>query len=203
MSFLGRNRAPRTENSSVTPAVDSKGVTRVDIDRLYKFMIYTSFGLNVILIAVLLFLGVHLFVLKRGLAPAKPLIAELTGTIEGLQNATIRASVPLNERLPISLQVPVSQNTNVRMTQSVPLAVPADITLPGVGFLKANVALNLPEGLELPVYLSMTIPLESSVPVSLTVPVNIPLRDTELGPQFQRLGKLVQPLADLVNGEGK
>jgi hypothetical protein len=193
----------RTKSSPTTTAADSQGVTRVDIDRMYKFMIYTSFGLNVILFAVLLFLGVQLFVLKRGLGPVKPLIAELTGTIEGLQNATIIASVPLNERLPIKLEVPVSQNTNVRVTQAVPLAVPADITLPGVGFLKANVALNLPEGLELPVYLSMTIPLESSVPVSLTVPVKIPLKDTELGPQFQRLGKLVQPLADLVNGEQK
>jgi len=191
-------------NSKASPdtaTVDSQGVKRVDIDRMYKFMIYTSFGLNVILFAVLIFLGVHLFVFKNGLTPVKPLIAELTGTIEGLQNATIKASVPLNERLPISLQVPVSQNTNVRVTQAVPLQVPADITLPGVGFLKANVALNLPEGLELPVFLSMTIPLESSVPVSLTVPVNIPLKDTELGPQFERLGKLVQPLADLVNGE--
>ncbi len=193
-------------NSKASPdsaTVDSQGVKRVDIDRMYKFMIYTSFGLNVILFAVLIFLGVQLFVLKNGLGPVKPLIAELTGTIDGLQNATIKASVPLNERLPISLQVPVSQNTNVRVTQAVPLQVPADITLPGVGFLKANVALNLPEGLELPVFLSMTIPLESSVPVSLTVPVNIPLKDTELGPQFERLGKLVQPLADLVNGEGE
>lgn len=203
MSFLRRNRASGTTSSTAAPVVDNKGVTRVDIDRLYKFMIYTSFGLNVILICALLFLGVQLFVLKRGLSPLKPTVAKLTSTINGLQNATIKASVPLNERLPINLQVPVSQPTNVRITQSVPLAVPADITLPGVGFLKANVALNLPEGLELPVYLSMTIPLESSVPVSLSVPVNIPLKDTELGPQFRNLGDLVQPLADLVNGAEK
>ncbi len=200
---IKRPSSTKASSDTPAPAVDSKGVTRVDIDRMYKFMIYTSFGLNVILFFVLIFLGVHLFVLDRGLKPLQPLIADLTGTIDGLQNATIKASVPLNERLPISLQVPVSQNTNVRVTQAVPLQVPADITLPGVGFLKANVALNLPEGLELPVFLSMTIPLESSVPVSLTVPVNIPLKDTELGPQFQKLGELVKPLADLVNGKQK
>lgn len=186
--------------SKTTESADTNTVQRVDIDRLYKFMIYTSFLMNVILIGVLLFLGLQLFVLKKGLAPLKPTISKLTNTIDGLQNATIKAQIPLNEQLPIKLDVPVSQNTNVRVTQAVPLEVPADITLPGVGYLKANVALNLPEGLELPVYLNMTIPLESSVPVSLTVPVSIPLKDTELGPQFRNLGELVQPLADLVNG---
>ncbi|MBM7844101.1 hypothetical protein [Herpetosiphon giganteus] len=190
-----------SRNRKSTDSTNTNAVERVDIDRSYKFMIMTSFILNIVLIIGLIILAVALFGYKTGLAPLKPTIAKLTDTIDGLNNATIRASVPLNERLPISLQVPVSQNTNVRVTQAVPLSVPADITLPGVGYLKASVALNLPEGLELPVYLSMTIPLESSVPVSLTVPVNIPLSETELGPQFRSLGELVQPLADLVNGK--
>lgn len=190
-----------SRNRKSTDSTNINAVERVDIDRSYKFMIMTSFILNIVLIIGLIILAVALFGYKTGLAPLKPTIAKLTDTIDGLNNATIRASVPLNERLPISLQVPVSQNTNVRVTQAVPLSVPADITLPGVGYLKASVALNLPEGLELPVYLSMTIPLESSVPVSLTVPVNIPLSETELGPQFRSLGELVQPLADLVNGK--
>ena len=190
------NRNRKSTDSTKTTAVE-----RVDIDRSYKFMIMTSFILNVVLIIGLVVLAIALFGYKTGLAPLKPTIAKLTDTIDGLSNATIKASVPLNEQLPITLQVPVSQNTNVRVTQAVPLQVPADITLPGVGYLKASVALNLPEGLELPVYLSLTIPLQASVPVSLTVPVNIPLKDTELGPQFRSLGELVQPLADLVNGE--
>jgi len=69
------------------------------------------------------------------------------------------------------------------------LQVPADITLPGVGFLSAQVALNLPEGLELPVYLEMDIPLETSIPISITVPVAIQMKDTELYPEFEKLGE--------------
>lgn len=191
-----------SRSSSPAPAADKPGVTRVDIDRTYKFMIYTSFAVNVILLLVLLAVGYQLFIAKAGLGPLKPTIGKLMSTIDGLQNATIRASVPLNEQLPISLMVPVSQETQVRVTQPVPLQVPASIVFPGGGGnLNASVALNLPEGLTLPIYLSMTIPLNSSVPVSLTVPVNIPLKDTELGPQFGNLKELVQPLADLVNGE--
>jgi hypothetical protein len=198
-----RSKKTTTTTADTTSTADSSGVTRVDIDRIYKFMIYTSFLVNAILIAVLIFLGIQLFILKNGLAPAKPLVANLTSAIEGLKSATIRANIPLQRDLPISLNVPVRQETNVRLTQSVPLQVPADITLPGVGFLSAQVALNLPEGLELPVYLEMDIPLETAIPISITVPVAIEMKDTELYPEFQKLGDLVQPLADLVNGEQK
>lgn len=177
-------------------------VQRMDIGRSYKFMIFVSFAINIILVAVLLVLGMQLFVLKRGLDPLKPTIRELTGTIDGLYNATIKAQVPLNEQLPITLDVPVSQSTNVRLTQAVPLQVPAAILFPGGGGnLNAMVNLELPEGMDLPVFLSMTIPLQASIPVSLNVSVEIPLSETELGPEFLRLGKLVEPLADLVNGE--
>lgn len=207
MSFLRRNRATpaaRSARASATPAADSAGVTRVDISRGYKFMIYLSFLINLVLILVLLVVGYQLFIRKAGLPPLKGTVSELTDIIDKLQNATIVASVPLNEQLPINLQVPVSQATNVRVTQSVPLNVPAAIVFPGGGGnLNASVSLNLPEGLELPVFLSMTIPLESSVPVSLTVPVEIPLRETELGPQFGRLRELVQPLEDLVQGQAR
>ena len=64
-------------------------------------------------------------------------------------------------------------------------------------------ALKQPEGLDLPVYLEMDIPLETAIPISITVPVAIEMKDTELYPEFQKLGDLVQPLADLVNGEAK
>lgn len=201
MSFRNRNKS--TATSADDSAAPAGGTTRVDIDRIYKFMIYSSFLLNLVLIAVLIFLGIQLFVLKSGLAPLKPTVAKLTSAISDLQDATIRAEIPLQRDLPISLNVPVSQATNVRLTQSVPLQVPADITLPGVGFLSAVVALNLPEGLELPVFLDLNIPLEASIPISITVPVSIPLKDTELAPGFQKLSELVQPLADVVNGEEK
>jgi hypothetical protein len=199
---LGSSKKTTTTTADTTSTTaNSSGVARVDIDRIYKFMIYTSFLINVVLIAVLIFLGIQLFILKKGLAPAKPIVANLTSAIEGLKSATIRAEIPLQRDLPIALNVPVRQSTNVRLTQSVPLQVPADITLPGVGFLSAQVALNLPEGLELPVYLEMDIPLETSIPISITVPVAIQMKDTELYPEFEKLGNLVKPLADLVNGE--
>ncbi len=125
-------------------------------------------------------------------------LGDVMGAVEGLQNATIRATIPIDKQLPIQLQVPVDQDTVVVVTQSIPLVVPASIVFPGGGGnLNATVALNLPPGLELPVHLAMTIPLTSSVPVKFDVPVTIPLRDTELAGPFARLHTLLQPLADL------
>jgi hypothetical protein len=80
----------------------------------------------------------------------------------------------------------------------------ADIDLGGGNRLRAdNINLTLPEGTPLEIALKMNIPLDSvTIPVQLSVPVSIPLAQTELGPQFQRLGaivdRLVNPLAPLL-----
>jgi hypothetical protein len=69
----------------------------------------------------------------------------------------------------------------------------------GGGNLNATVKIELPAGLELPVDLNMDVALATSVPVQLDVPVNIPLAETELGPQFQRLGAIVDRLVNPIS----
>jgi hypothetical protein len=91
--------------------------------------------------------------------------------------------------------VPINQGTVVTLTEPVPLDVPASIIFPGVGNLAAsNVRITLPANLRLPIALNFSVPLRTSVPVVLDVPVRIPLAETELGPQFQRLGAIVDRL---------
>lgn len=126
-------------------------------------------------------------------------VGDVMGAVQGLQQATIRATIPINQQLPITLQVPVDQDTIVVIQQPVPLTVPATIVFPGGGGnLNATVSLNLPTGLELPVHLNMTIPLTSSVPVKFDVPVTIPLRDTELAKPFADLYELLRPIQELL-----
>jgi hypothetical protein len=87
----------------------------------------------------------------------------------------------------------------VTLNEPVQLSAPAAIVFPGGGGnLNANVNITLPQGLELPVNLDMNVKLVTSIPVQLDVPVNIPLAETELGPQFQRLGAIVNRLVDPV-----
>jgi len=176
---------------------------------LYKALIWTSFAINAVLIIVVAVLGWtlwsergQLFGIGRSAQVfAGGNIAELQDIVGDLEGATISYTVKLRgARLPIELQVPIQQATNVVLTEDVPLNVPASILFPaGGGNLNASVNINLPAGLRLPIQLDFAVPLQTSVPVDLDVPVNIPLRETELGPQFQRLGNLVERLVKPVD----
>lgn len=197
-----------------TAAADTPRVKRyARISPLYKALIWTSFLINaVLLIALGVLVG---FVLQyrsqlqevatNGTVFAANNVAELQDVVADLQQSTIVYTVPLDTRLPIELDVPINPGTImtprnvVRLTEPVPLTAPAAITFPaGGGNLNATVNIVLPAGLELPVDLNMDVKLSTSIPVQLDVPVNIPLDETELGPQFARLGAIVSRLVDPV-----
>jgi hypothetical protein len=183
---------------------------------LYKAMIWTSFLMNAVLLIIL---GVLAGVLLSnrgqvvGLAGntqtfAADNLSELQDVVAKLEGATIKTTIPLSQPLSLAgkgIFVPVDQVTEVTLTSPVPLVLSgADIDLGNGNRLRANnINLTLPEGTPLKIALKMNIPLDSvTIPVQLDVPVNIPLAKTELGPQFQRLGaivdRLVNPLAPLL-----
>jgi hypothetical protein len=183
---------------------------------LYKALIWTSFLINVVLLIII---GVLAGVLLSnrgqvvGLAGntqtfAANNLSELQDVVAKLEGATIRTTIPLSQPLSLAgrgIFVPVDQVTEVILTSPVPLVLSgADIDLGNGNRLRANnINLTLPEGTPLQIALKMNIPLDSvTIPVQLDVPVSIPLAETELGPQFRRLGaivdRLVNPLAPLL-----
>lgn len=180
---------------------------------LYKALIWTSFLINAVLLVAVAVLAGLLWqnreqvqtLATSGSSFAANNVAELQDVVSDLQNATIVYTVPLDTRLPIELDVPINNMTIkternvVTLTEPVGLSAPAAIVFPGGGGnLNANVNITLPAGLELPVDLNMDVKLVTSIPVQLDVPVKIPLAETELGPQFQRLGAIVDRLVDPV-----
>jgi len=184
---------------------------------LYKALIWTSFLINAVLLVALGVLAGALIqnrnqvaaLAGNGSAFAANNVAELQDVVSDLQTATIIYTIPLDTRLPVELDVAINPSTImtarnvVTLTEPVELNAPAAILFPGGGGnLNANVIITLPAGLELPVNLDMNVKLVTSIPVQLDVPVKIPLAETELGPQFRRLGaivdRLVNPLAPLL-----
>lgn len=177
---------------------------------LYKAMIWTSFLINVVLLIVVGVLAGVLLTNRGqvgGLAGntmtfAADNISELQDVVAKLEGATIRTTIPLSQPLSLAgkgIFVPVDKVTEVRLTQPVPLVLSgADIDLGNGNRLRAeNINLTLPEGTPLQIALKMDIPLDSvTIPVQLDVPVSIPLAETELGPQFRRLGAIVHRLVD-------
>ena len=183
---------------------------------LYKALIWTSFVINAVLLIILGVLA-GVLISNRGQvvglsgnaqAFAADNLSELQDVVVKLEGATIRTTIPLSQPLSLAgkgIFVPVDQVTEVRLTSPVPLVLSgADIDLGNGNLLRANnINLTLPEGTPLQIALKMNISLDRvTIPVQLDVPVSIPLAETELGPQFQRLGaivnRLVNPLAPLL-----
>lgn len=174
----------------------------------WKALIVTSFVMNAILLIVLLVLGGLLFQMRDMLLSsdnglmgfARNNVAELRSVVNGLQEATIKTNIPLDTvTIPIQLDVPVNQETTVELTEAANVIVEgADIDLGLAGRLRANVNLQLPVGTQLKIRLNMNIPINQPLPLkdkNVVVPVEIPLKETELGPEFRRLGELVDRIA--------
>lgn len=186
----------------------------VELPGLWKAMILTSFVLNLVLIFVVLFLVMSLVTWRdqilgtsvSGLGFAKNNVAELRDVVQQLQKAHIITTIPLNQNLSLAgkgVAVPVDQVTDVVLTQPVPLTLAgADIDLGSGNRLHAqNISLELPAGTPLQIALKMNIPLDQvTIPIQLDVPVDIAMADTELAPQFRRLGSVVDRLVYPIRG---
>ena len=188
----------------------------VQLPRLWKAMIITSFVVNMILLAVLIGAGYFYWRWKAEIATttvgvqgfAHDNVAELRDVVQQLQAAHIKTTIPLNQPLPLKglgVVVPVSQEPVVTLVEPVPLNLEgADIDLGAGNRLRAqNINLVLPAGTPLKIKLDMQIPLDDvTIPIKLDVPVDIAMADTELAPQFRRLGnvvdRLVYPARDLL-----
>lgn len=180
----------------------------VQLPGLWKAMIITSFAINLVLIGVLF--AALFFVWRwqpqligtvtgvRGFAQGE--VGELRDVVQQLQAAHIKTTIPLNQPLPLKglgVTVQVNQEPTVTLVEPVPLSLAgADIDLGNGNRLRANnISLVLPEGTPLKIKLNMQIPLDDvTIPIKLDVPVDIAMADTELAPQFRRLGNVVDRL---------
>jgi hypothetical protein len=188
----------------------------VQLPTLWKAMIITSFVINVILIAVLIGAGYFVWRWRSELVGttvgvqgfAHDNVAELRDVVKQLQAAHIKTTIPLNQPLPLKglgVVVPVSQEPEVTLVEDVPLVLNgANIDLGNGNRLRADaISITLPRGTPLKIKLDIQIPLDDvTIPIKLDVPVDIAMADTELAPQFRRLGnvvdRLVYPARDLL-----
>jgi hypothetical protein len=174
----------------------------VQLPTLWKAMILTSFIVNLILLVIIVYLVGFVLQNRGRLGVTTQNIAgnvrELQDVVVQLQRAHIITNIPLNQQLPINLIVPIDTTTTVTTVDPVPINVPADIDMGPFGQLHPNVSLALPAGTALTIKLKLDVPLNTEIPVKLDVPVDIALANTELGPQFERLGAVLNRLLSSV-----
>jgi len=170
----------------------------VQLPTLWKAMILTSFLINLILIAVIIYLLGFVLQNRRSIGTTTQNIAgnvqELQDVVVQLQEAHIVRTIKLDQQLPINLNVPIDTTTIVTTTAPVPIHAPADIDLGPFGQLHPNVNMDLPSGTVLSIALKLNVPLSTQIPVKLDVPVDIPMKETALAPQFKRLGAVLNRL---------
>lgn len=155
-----------------------------------------SFTVNLVMvIALLIFAGWLLFPIKTDIV--EPMLDDLQGAIDALDQATIRRTIPIDQQVEISFTLPLEQSTIVVLSQDVELVRPATFHLPsGGGAINGTVVLNLPKGLELPVVLDLDVPVNNVIPVQFPVEVAIPLNETELKTAVEELNGVVGPIRD-------
>lgn len=183
----------------------------------WRLAIIFSFIINLILVLVLVGAVVFIFPIRNAIAV--PLIGGLYDNFILMNEATIRADVPVNDRiqvvdtiivsdtLPVVFDLPLETDTTVTLVESTPIQgatiflngqpLPINIVLPQGTPLKIRLGLTVPVSQTVPVILN--VPVNLDVPVKLNVGVNIPLKQTELNVPFTNLAEIVKPYNDLLN----
>jgi hypothetical protein len=154
-----------------------------------------SLTVNIVLLIVL---GIVLFK-GNALGLGNGLLGGLYSNFERMDEAHIKANIPVQTSIPLNLSIPVQTTTGITLAQDVAITgahvkintqlfnidAPADVTLP------AGTALN--------VVLNFSVPVQTDVPVTLNVPVDIPLQATELHPAITGLQDTIKPIYCLIN----
>ncbi|GAB4495083.1 MAG: hypothetical protein OHK0052_01710 [Anaerolineales bacterium] len=157
-----------------------------------------SIALNVILIVVVLILAQQLFRIKQ---LVQDLVSGLNTNFVLMDEATIRASVMVNDTIRVNDTIPLQTDTAVLLTEDtfIPNAR-VSLRTGGLMINEAPTDIVLPAGTPLRIRLDLQVPIDIQVPVNLTVPVDIPLNQTELHQPFVGLQQVVSPYDALLSG---
>jgi len=162
-------------------------------EAFWKAATLFSLIVNLILVVTLLVVGLLIFRIKNDIV--QPLVVGLHGSFVEMDNATIRATIPVSDSLPVEFDLPLNTNTTVTLVQDTPIKS-ATIFLNGQA---VPINIVLPAGTPLGISLNLVVPVRQVVPVRLMVDAVIPLRQTELHSPFDRLRHLFEPYVGLLN----
>ena len=115
-------------------------------------------------------------------------------SLDQLDNAHIRATIPLRTSLALDTTMAVQSSTRITLARDL-FVRGAHVTIAGSGLsIDSPADITLPAGTEMDVNLDLDLPLQSALPLTAEVPVDIPLRDTEVHAAIQGLKDSLRPL---------
>ncbi len=132
----------------------------------------------------------------------------LYSNFERMDQAHIKATIPLQTSIPLDFTVPVQTTTGITLAK--PVSIPGAHVRINTSLFNIDAPANvtLPAGTTMDVALSFAVPVQTQIPVALSVPVDIPLQTTDLHPALVGLQDtirpvycMITPLAKALNGE--
>lgn len=131
----------------------------------------------------------------RGLSGGgEEVLSNVYASLDQLDNAHIRATIPLRTNLALDATVPLEASTRITLAQDL-FVRGAHVTINASGLsIDSPADITLPAGTEMNVNLDLALPLQSALPVTADVPVDIALRDTELHAAIQGLKDSLRPV---------
>jgi hypothetical protein len=132
-----------------------------------------------------------------GLSPMGGAGGSLLGLYSGLEQmdqAHLRATIPIKTTIALDASVPVKTSTTITLARDV-LIQGAHVTINTALFnIDAPANITLPAGTTLDVGIDMALPMQTSVPIALDVPVDIAVSQTELHAAIRGLQDSLRPL---------
>jgi len=148
---------------------------------------------NAVLIVILISLLRGLGTLDvGGLGPG--LLGGLYNNLHQMDQAHIRASIPVQSAIPLNLSIPVQTTTKITLAHDVAIqGAHVKINTPLFN-IDAPASVTLPAGTSLDVALDFNLPVQTNVPIALDVPVDIAIKDTDLHSAILGLQETIKPL---------
>jgi len=186
-------------NHSAPPSLDSQSGSRLTKDRLLPTF-WTIASVISLTVNLLLLIVLAVVLLKgNALGVGNGLLGGLYSNFERMDQAHIKANIPVQTSIPLNLSIPVQTTTGITLAQDVAITgAHVKINTPLFN-IDAPAEVTLPAGTSLNVVLNFTVPVQTEVPVTLNVPVDIPLQDTELHPIIAGLQSTIKSLYCLIN----
>jgi hypothetical protein len=125
---------------------------------------------------------------------SEALLTTAYASLTQIENAHIRATIPLQASLSTDPSVPITTSTRISLARDA-LVRGAHVTISGGGLsIDSPADVTLPAGTELDVNIDLAALLQSGLPVTAVVALDIPVRDTELQPAFKELKETLRQL---------
>ena len=115
-------------------------------------------------------------------------------SLEQMDQAHIRAKIPVQTTAALDASVPVKSTTSITLARDV-FVHDAHVQISTDQFnIDAPADITLPAGTVLEAALDMNLPLQTIVPIAMDIPVEVAVRDTELHAAIQGLKDSIRPL---------